>query len=453
MPFNSIQPEKVTLLFLKLLKLKRNNEIDRISLIESQNNNILDNRITDLIKPINNNNKIKYIPGLLLISNPQDGYILGYIDFSFLAALFYVIGSLCYMVSSVLNWYENSYGYTTDTIFNLLASLSFIINVIFCFIDWYIQRKQILTFCEVEAKYNKDGVVISKDGIVMLNDNSLSWSSSLKVNMLYFWNNVYFLFAAIVYTFQGIALLNYDIIAFCNTNTFCNNFYMNFLGSLFYVLSGYYSLKEYILTRQIRDNENLPQLPLFNTSYLDLDWFGWGNICYMPAGLTAFIQSFTSNFGIHNNDDDNAFNFVYLLGNWFFTINSIQYFIGYMIFIYKMKKALEESLAEVESIRINGNDDVALPESAATTVKNLCNDPHQSHDILDRLTVQDRHSLSGLSMSRRNTENISTSDNNPRFSARETVVNNPHHNPIHSHNHNGNQKIVSDIAITEINKK
>jgi len=452
MPFNGIAPEKVTLLFLQLLKIKqgRDKEEDRISFIESKQNSLIaDNRLED--NESTRVRKIKYTPGLLLISNTQEGYILGHIDFAFLAALTYVIGSVCYMISSVLNWYEESYGYSPDSIFNLLAAIFFIINVVFCFIDWYMQRKLILTFQRAEAKYNKDGILVSKDGTVMLDDNSLSWSSSLKINMLYFWNNVYFFLAAVVYTFQGIALLNYTIISFCNTDTFCNNFYMNLFGSLFYVISGYYSLREYIFTRQIRDDENLPQLPLFSGPLWDLDWFGWGNICYMPAGITAFIQSFTSNLGVHNNDDDNAYNFVYLLGNWFFTVNSIQYFIGYMIFVFKMKKALEESLAEVETIRVNGVNDTTIPETAANTVKNLCNDPRQSTKMVERISEArcgGRISLSETGFGGRlpfeetgNRVNIQIIDE--RLSTRETVVKNAIH-----HFSSQNQKTATATTAT-----
>ena len=445
MPFNGIAPEKVTLLFLQLLKIKqgKDKEEDRISFIEAKENSLIaDNRIEDNESRLR---KIKYTPGLLLISNPQEGFILGHIDFAFLAALTYVIGSVCYMISSVLNWYEDSYGYTADSIFNLLAAIFFIINVAFCFIDWYVQRKLILTFQRAEAKYNKDGILVSKDGTVMLDDNSLSWSSSLKINMLYFWNNIYFLLAAVVYTFQGIALLNYTIISFCNTDTFCNNFYMNFFGSLFYVISGYYSLREYIFTRQIRDNENLPQLPLFSGPLWDLDWFGWGNICYMPAGITAFIQSFTSNLGVHNNDDDNAYNFVYLLGNWFFTVNSIQYFIGYMIFVFKMKKALEESLAEVETIRVNGGDDT-IPETAANTVKNLCNDPRQSTRIADR--ISEAGYGGGISLSETGNRGHNTQIIDERLSTRETVVKNVPFQHFHNAILSQNQKTTTTAATT-----
>jgi hypothetical protein len=447
MPFNGIQPEKVTLMFLQLLKIKRKEEEDTVSFLETQKNTLTeDSRISELSVNLTKTRKINYTPGLLLIANPQAGYIFGSIDFAFLAALTYVIGSLCYIVSSILNWSENSYGYSADSIFNLLAALFFIINVIFCFIDWYIQRKQIKTFCKQDAKYNKDGVLIAADGTVVLDDTEISWSSSLKVNMLYFWNNVYFLFAAIVYTFQGIALLNPYIIAYCNTNTFCNNFYMNFFGSLFYVLSGYYSLKEYILTRKIRSKENLPQLPLFNASFWDLDWFGWGNICYMPAGITAFIQSFTSNLGPHNNDDDNAYNFVYLLGNWFFMVNSMQYFIGYMIFVYKMKKALEDNLADVETIRDNKNDN--FQETTANAVQSLCNDPLQSNEVLERFSLQDTKALTGISLSNSETKNIE------RFSTRETVVKSPMTGQTTQNYHNGNSRQIEvngDIAITTIN--
>jgi len=387
MPFNSIQAEKVTLFFLYILQSKRNEENEKNKII--YNNDTNDNKLLSLIKPIYNK-KLTFIPGILLVPNPKAGIIFGYIDFAFLAALTYVLGSFFYMVSSVLNWYENDYGYTANSIFNLLAAVTFIINVLFCFLDWYMQRNQIYSFCEDQAEYDKNGIKISKDGIVVLDDNDYSATSALTVNMYYFWNNLYFLFAAVVYTFQGIALLNYSIIPYCNTDTFCNNFYMNMFGSLFYVLSGYYSLKEYIVTRKIREEECLSQLPLFGAPYWDIDWFGWGNICYMPAGITAFIQSFTSNFG-GPSDDDNRYDTVYLLGNWFFMVNSLQYFIGYVIFIIKMKRSLETSITDMEMVQENRDSIFEVPVEALTS---LCSNPRKINEIVDRLNPEDRKSFS-----------------------------------------------------------
>jgi hypothetical protein len=203
-------------------------------------------------------------------------------------------------------------------------------------------------------------------------------------------------------------------------------------------LSGYYSLKEYLLTRNIRSKENLPQLPLFNVSYWDLDWFGWGNICYMPAGITAFIQSFTSTFGTHNNDDDNAYNLVYFLGNWFFMVNSMQYFIGYMIFVQKMKKALEENLEDVETIRDNNND-MTIQETTANLVQSLCNDPLQSNEVIERMSFQEMKFPKSES-----------------FSTRPTVIQNPVQSNFQNYHNNQNQSnqttASGDIAITSINR-
>ena len=63
MPFNGIAPEKVTLLFLQLLKIKqgKDKEEDRISFIEAKENSLIaDNRIEDNESRLR---KIKYTPG------------------------------------------------------------------------------------------------------------------------------------------------------------------------------------------------------------------------------------------------------------------------------------------------------------------------------------------------------------------------------------------------------
>lgn len=431
MPFNGIQPEKVTLFFLQVLRIKRKEEYEKNKIFQFESN---DNKLLDLIKPIKNQ-KLTYIPGILLVTNPKAGIIFGYIDFAFLAALTYVLGSFFYMVSSVLNWYEESYGYTANSIFNLLAAVTFIINVLFCFLDWYIQRNQIMTFCEDQAKYDKDGIKINKEGMIILDDSDYSATSALTVNMYYFWNNLFFFFAALVYTFQGIALLNYTIIPYCNTDTFCNNFFMNMFGSLFYVLSGYYSFREYVITRNIRKEEGLEQLPLFGVPVWDLDWFGWGNLCYMPAGLTAFIQSFTSNFG-GPSDDDNRYNTVYLLGNWFFMVNSLQYFIGYMIFIYKMKRSLESNVNDMEMVTENRESIFEVPVEEMT---NLCSNPRKINEIVEKLKIDERKSSTasarnsfgsagnslGSVQDKRPTCPPSSPTTADRLSSRITIVKNP----------------------------
>jgi len=44
---------------------------------------------------------------------------------------------------------------------------------------------------------------------------------------------------------------------------------------------------------------------LFTTNIYDMDWFGWGDLIYLPCALSSLAQAFFM-FSPKLNDDDNS---------------------------------------------------------------------------------------------------------------------------------------------------
>jgi hypothetical protein len=99
--------------------------------------------------PLISENYLKYwFPGLLVIPNPEVGFIFGYVDISFLAVLCYLFGSILYVVDAFLCWkrvnpsYSDDY-YNAAIYLNTYAAGIFVLNCFFCFLDWYLQIQQL----------------------------------------------------------------------------------------------------------------------------------------------------------------------------------------------------------------------------------------------------------------------------------------------------------------------
>lgn len=131
-----------------------------------------------------------FIPGLLLLPIPAAGKYLGKIDVGFWAAFLYVLGSILYVIDSFYLWGSLGMEATDDgtspgSLLNIAACLVFILNVIACFVDWWLQVKQ-LSFMNIVAAEDESGRI-------ELNQFS-NWISTC-----YFFNNVFFLAAAVIY--------------------------------------------------------------------------------------------------------------------------------------------------------------------------------------------------------------------------------------------------------------
>lgn len=137
-----------------------------------------------------------YTPGFNLIYIPGAGRIFGLVDVGFIASVFYLIGSILYLVDSIvmchLSFDINTVDDMTNPVvyLNTWAAIVFVINAILCFIEWWLQIKQIAAM----------NMYID---VNMPNKMFFTRIPSY-LTACYFYNNVFFMAAALVYVVQGL---------------------------------------------------------------------------------------------------------------------------------------------------------------------------------------------------------------------------------------------------------
>lgn len=151
-----------------------------------------------------------YYPGLMLIPIPEAGFFLGHIDMAWWAVFLYLVGSFIYVVDSYYIWLVTNPNYSDDAAnpaiyLNTLAALLFVINAIVCIADWWLQFQQLSAMNLLFDESLTGGVHISDIPQMM--------------SVYYFYNNLFFLGAAVVYMIQAIWMENAatDLLD-CNVN-------------------------------------------------------------------------------------------------------------------------------------------------------------------------------------------------------------------------------------------
>ena len=152
---------------------------------------------------------------------------------------------------------EDSY---PGPVLNLVAAVVFVVNALFCILDWWLQRKN-LSIMNMDLSKDKSAVV--------LND------IPFRMNIYYFINNLFFLAAAVIYTIQGIWLVNPSTDIYNCNPTFCGLFWINFWGSACYVISAVFSVMEGLEDAKNREIEGLPRLKWVSRYWREIDWFAW----------------------------------------------------------------------------------------------------------------------------------------------------------------------------------
>jgi hypothetical protein len=117
----------------------------------------------------------------------------GFIYVAFWSVFLYVLGSIVYLIDSLLLWprYNPNFSddYNNPAIYlNTVGAAIFVLDAIVCFIDWYLQSQQI-AYAEKIAKVD---LLTSIVGI----SPSTSW--------LYFFNNIFFMAAALICMIQAV---------------------------------------------------------------------------------------------------------------------------------------------------------------------------------------------------------------------------------------------------------
>lgn len=118
---------------------------------------------------------------------------IGYVHVAFWAVFLYVLGSIVYVIDSILLWPMFNPSYSDDFMnpaiyLNLVGAAIFVIDAIVCFLDWHLQIQQI----KKAEKLAKGDLLTAIAGI----SHSTSW--------LYFYNNIFFLAAAMIYIIQAV---------------------------------------------------------------------------------------------------------------------------------------------------------------------------------------------------------------------------------------------------------
>lgn len=137
-----------------------------------------------------------YVPGFNLVYIPAAGRIFGSLDVGFIAVTVYFIGSILYLADSIdicyLSYNQNAVDDMTNPVvfLNTWAAIVFVLNALLCFIDWWLQIKQI-----APMNMYVDVSIPNKVFFTRI-PNYLS--------ACYFYNNVFFMAAALVYVVQGL---------------------------------------------------------------------------------------------------------------------------------------------------------------------------------------------------------------------------------------------------------
>jgi len=277
-----------------------------------------------------------YYPGFNLIPLPGAG-LFGIIDFAFWALAFYFAASLVSLIDSI--YQAGEYGGDADdddpsqpgNYLNLVASVLFLTNSLICVVDWWLQR-QMLSMANID--YNPD----SPDHTHLATLEGVGDYMS----MFYLYNNIAFCAAAITSLIQAIIMTNADTdLTNCGAGTFCNDFWLSFLTSIFYLYSAYFSVLETFENYKMRRYENLPPLKACSSNVFEVDWFAWGDFVMVAASLLPLIQTFMSVFGDFADAEIQMLNIV---GSLVFLVDSMLYMVGYALFVYELRESLKAGL-------------------------------------------------------------------------------------------------------------
>lgn len=112
---------------------------------------------------------------------------------AFCSVFLYVVGSVIYLADSFLLWPRFNPDYSDDggnpaIYLNTFGAIIFVVDASACFLDWHVQVQQI----RIAEKIAKGETLAEIAGI----SQTTSW--------LYFYNNIFFLAAAMIYLVQAL---------------------------------------------------------------------------------------------------------------------------------------------------------------------------------------------------------------------------------------------------------
>jgi len=153
---------------------------------------------------------------------------------------------------------------------------------------------------------------------------------------LYFWNNVFFMLAAIVFQIAGAWQFNSSLNSGGCLGTICSNFVLPLVGNLFYLLASLCSVAEYFEQARNRKTDGLPPLSMYSAPTLSqIDWFGIGDWLFFLAAVLPVIQSFYQYFNPWENEvvENACVSPYYLVNQIIWLLDSLAYMVGYAYFL------------------------------------------------------------------------------------------------------------------------
>lgn len=136
-----------------------------------------------------------YVPGKMLLPIPDAGVLFSWLDIGFWAYILYLIGSVAYLADSIYSCLITDPGYADDfsnpvVYLNTIAAFIFVLNALFCFVDWYLQLHEVGAM-----NMYIDDQIPNKIFLAKIPRN---------LSAYYFYNNVFFMSAAVLYLVQAI---------------------------------------------------------------------------------------------------------------------------------------------------------------------------------------------------------------------------------------------------------
>ena len=140
----------------------------------------------------------------------------------------------------------------------------------------------------------------------------------------------------------------------------------------------------------------------------------------MFAGLQPLIQTFIS---VYVNDDDTVSDAPYLVGNIIFLVDSLAYFVGYMVYIFDLRDALLSGYLSSTQEAIMNNvlrDSVIVQSSSSSTSRTA--------DVRRTSIVDMKYMLSDVKQSTLDIEIVGKLDRNgTQQEEEEDMIRNPIH--------------------------
>lgn len=315
------------------------------------------------------------------------------LDVIFWANMAYIVGSIVYVAQAVYyvhRWHQSPFDDDSNpaapsNYLNCAGAALFIVNALACFGDWWLCKRSssIMNIVLQEDLAQDDGVhllpgpgrsssdfdegskVASSEALLDKRNDPALFIQGMNDRILnyYWWNNLFFLIAAVIFQIDGVWSLNSSLDATgCETST-CGDFTLPFVANMFYLVSSFYSILEYYENNKMRVAAGLPIPRMFTLDFRELDWFGWGDWLYLLCSLMPCVQSFVEFYNPWSSEsfENDVISLYFFINQIIWLFDSLAYMIGYLFFMSKIIQSMTIRQEYERSLRLSpssgGGDD------------------------------------------------------------------------------------------------